>query len=139
MAKTVLWVSRHKLLPIQVKELARLLGDFKLLIFSRKVPSVEWLIDNVIRPSHVDIVIPVLPLTMMARLAELGEKHGFEVWYSEMEAVKLMPEKPQPGRDYDPEREAVLPANGSGYRIMRFKGFHRLRRVELKLEPLEPK
>ena len=140
MTTRVLWVSKHKLLPIQIQTLRFKLGDYKLIIYDtsrHKLPNAEWLIENVIIPLRIDIVIPVLPLSMIARLAKLSEKYGFQVWWSEMEQIKIMDRKPVQNKDYDPEMDTVIPLGGESpmkYKVMRFVGFYRIKDIRFEME-----
>ena len=133
----ILWVSRHNPLPIQLETLAKLFKHFTLKFFNDKVPSAEWLVENVVLSSKIDIVIPVLPLSIIARLVELSKKHNFQVWWAEMECVGL---RDTPILD-DPKREVVLPTidrNGKPmYRVMRFKRFNKIKAIKLEMEPIK--
>ena len=134
--KNVLWVSRHGMLPAQMRFLAEKLGNFNVEFYNGMVPSAEYLVENVIVPKGINIVIPVLPLSMIARLVELSKKHGFEVWWAQMELLHNDYEETCP--DFDEETDAMVPgvdANGRKmWRHYRFKGFHRVREVKLVLE-----
>ena len=134
--KNVLWVSRHEMLPVQMKFLAEKLKHFTVEFFRDTVPSAEYLVENVIVPKGINIVIPVLPLSMIARLVELSKKHGFEVWWAQMELLHNDYEETCP--DFDEETDAMVPgvdANGRKmWRHYRFKAFYRVKEVKLVLE-----
>jgi len=134
--KRVLWVSRHGMLPAQAGFLFEKLRNFRVEFFRDKVPSAEWLVENVILPKEIDIVIPVLPLSMVARLVELGKKHGFEVWWAQMELLHNDYSEECP--EFDRERDAMVPGVDSEGRRMwrhyRFRGFYRVKEVKLELE-----
>lgn len=144
MGSLVIWVSRHSILPAQAHELERILGKHDLIIVNRTIPSAEWLVENYVLPykDRYDkiIVIPVLPLTIIKKLCELGKRHGFEVWWAEMKAIKTFDKPPVPGVHYDPYKETVVPAYDGGrqtYRVMRFTKFYRVRDIVVELEELE--
>ena len=111
------------------------------------VPNAEYVADYIsdliktlnIKPKRV-VVIPVLPLSMIARLVDIARKHGWEVWWAEMEQVKILDYEPETMKDYDPRYETVVVARGAHekttYKIMRFKQFHRVKAIKLELEPL---
>lgn len=134
--KTVLWVSRHEILPAQALLLSEKLGDFKIVMFRDKVPSAEWLLKNVILPREVDIVIPVLPLSIIAKLFDLSKRYGFEIWWAQMELLHNDYSKDCP--EFDHKRDTmVLGVDLGGKRIWRhyrFKGFYRVKGIKIELE-----
>ena len=136
--KNVLWVSRHEMLPVQMKFLAEKLKHFTVEFFRDTVPSAEWLVENVILPKKIDIVIPVLPLSMIARLVELSKKHGFEVWWAQMELLHNDYEEAPPCPDFNSDTDTMVPGLDSNdnriWRHYRFKAFYRVKEVKLVLE-----
>jgi len=133
----VLWVSRHLPLKKQIEALEAKLGP--IVIYQvQYAPNAQYIAD-VAQKLGAKIVIPVIPLSMIAALTELQNKYGFVVLWAEMEAVKTLTTEPIPGLDYDPAVETVVVAAGAHetktYRIMRFKQFHRIKAVKLELEP----
>jgi len=134
----VLWVSRHKPLKVQLEELKRIFGDYSLKQYSGIVPNAGWLM-NYVKTHGYDVVIPVLPLTVVARFTELAE--NVLVLWAEMTVSKQMYRKPEAFFDYDPDRETVVASvDEKGrmlWKVMRFKKFYRLLGVKLELEPIE--
>jgi len=126
----------------QLDVLTEKLGSYELKIVADKILNAEYVVDNFVKPnvSKYDriVVIPVLPLSMIARLVELSKFNNFEVWWAEMEQVKIMASEPKPETDYDPERETVVVAAGvheqRSYKIMRFKRFMRIKRIVMEME-----
>ena len=134
--KRVLWLSKHRMLMAELMELNRLIGQFSLFVYKKKVSSAEWIIDNLIIPRDIDIVIAVLPLTIISKLAEYAPKYGYEVWWSDMKIVKFTNRKPEPVKDYDPDTETYIPANGK-FKIVRFNKYFRVKEIKLVLEEIE--
>jgi len=136
----VLWVSRHPILIKQLERLKDIFDEVEVENYEKVVPSAEFLVKNVIVPNKFNIVIPLLPLTVVKRLVELGNKHGFEVWWVEMETVKIVYEKPVILKDYDPSHmifTEIYDEDGKkAYKIMRFKDFKRVKEVRVILEDI---
>lgn len=130
----VLWVSRHKPLEAQIRTLEDKLGTIMVYQFIGKVPSAEYVVE-VAKRLNAKYIIPVLPLSIIAKLVELAKKHGITVLWAEMEQVKTLQHEPKPNTDYDPECETVVGTEGL-FKIMRFKRFHKIKAIRLELEPL---
>lgn len=134
--KTILWVSRHQPLPVQIRFLEEKLGDFFLEVYPKKVPSADWLVENIIQPKRIDIIIPVLPLSITARLVELGKKHGFQVWWSQMEL--LHDDYSEKCPEFNEDRDTMVPGvDAQGRKIWRhyrFQKFKKVKEVKLVLE-----
>jgi len=135
---TVLWVSRHSPLPAQIKALEEKLGVVKIYQFGGTVPNAEFVAD-LAKQLGAKIVVPVLPLSIIARLSELSRVSGFTLLWAEMEQVKVLSYEPKAGADYNPENETVVVAAGAheqrSFKIMRFKQFHRIISVTMVTEP----
>jgi len=131
----VLWVSRHEPLPAQIEELRRKLGDVEIVRINRSISGVEEVVE-IARKEGARFIVPVLPLSMIARLAEY-QKDGFTVLFARMTAVattrdmeeakRIVAEKPK-------WRNTASYADGV-VRVFEFQGFERLVRVELITEP----
>jgi len=137
-AKTiVLWVSRHSPLPAQVAELERKLGGVVVYQMSGVIPNAEAVAEAA-KKLNANIIIPVLPLSMIARLAELSKQNKFTVLIAKMnniattrvpsEAQRLVAEKPE-------ARTTATYADGA-VRVFEFERFERLVEVKLVTEPL---
>jgi len=133
----VLWVSRHPPLPAQIAELERKLGGIVIYQMSGMVPNAE-VVAEVVRKLNASIVVPVLPLSMVARLAELARQNKFTVLLAKMnnvattrsieEAQRLVAERPE-------ARTTATYADGL-VRVFEFERFERLIEVRLVTEPL---
>lgn len=135
MTKVVLWVSRHRPLPSQLDALREKLGDFTIVQIEH-VPNAEFVIEKA-KELGAGYIVPVLPLSMIARLAEEARRLGFTVLIARMEpialtrsleeAVKLVAEKPE-------RRTMTTYADGS-VRVFEFVRFERLVEVRVVTEP----
>jgi len=134
----VLWVSRHSPLPLQIETLEQKLGAIKVYQVSGTVPSAEYVVE-VAKQLSARYIIPVLPLSFIARLVEFSKANGFTVLWAEMEQVKVLPYEPRPNVDYNTENETVVVAAGAHeertFKIMRFKRFNVIKAVRLEMEP----
>jgi len=137
-AKTVvLWVSRHMPLPAQIVELERKLGSIIVYQVKGTIPSAEVVVE-VAKKLNASVVVPVLPLSMIARLAELSRQNGFTVLIAKMnniattksveEAVRLVQEAPE-------KRTLATYADGT-VRVFEFERFEKLIEIKLVTEPL---
>ena len=132
--KKVLWASRHRPIPAERKELKRILGDYELYHFTGRVEVRE---DNgecshfieYIKDLKPDIIVPVLPLTVVKYLVEKREKYGYEVWEATFEEVGV---SDTPIHDEDNE-VAVMLLSGK-WKIMRFVGFSRIKDIKVEKE-----
>lgn len=131
----VLWVSRHPPLPVQKTALERAIGPIAMYQLSGTIPNTEYILDRVLELG-AKYIVPVLPLSMIARLVELTRRHGITVLWAEMEQVKITSSEPRAGEDYDPESEVWIKGYEGTYKIMRFKRYHRIKAVKLELEEL---
>jgi len=77
-----LFVSRHDLQPKQ-REILEELGVNDIIHIAKQV-SVEEVIE-LAKSMKCDIIIPVLPITMLMQLVPLAKKEGIKVWTWTME------------------------------------------------------
>ena len=79
-----IWLSRHSPLPKQVLDL-RARGIEIIAI----IPSVETIeeILEIIKKHDAKYIIPVLPLSMIAKLLEKSQEYGFTILFAEMETI----------------------------------------------------
>ena len=131
----VLWVSRHKPLQSQIKTLEKKLGAIEVWQLVGIIPSAEFVAEKAIELG-AKIVVPVLPLSFIARLVELARKHGFTVLFAKMreihrgsreEAEKLVKEKP--------EWRTAVEYSGGVWRVWEFEKFEKVVKVEIVTEP----
>ena len=131
----VLWVSRHRPLQSQIKTLEKKLGAIEVWQLTGVVPSAEFVVERAIELG-AKYIIPVLPLSFIARLVELARKHGFTVLFARMreihrgsreEAEKLVKEKP--------EWRTAVEYSGGVWRVWEFEKFEKVVKVEIVTEP----
>jgi hypothetical protein len=133
----VLWVSRHRPLKAQIDELERKLGPIVVYQLSGVIPSAEFVAERA-EGLGAKYVIPVLPLSFTARLAELAKAKGFEVLVAKMvnvAVVKDLKAAEEVVRERPDRRATATHADGT-VRVFEFERFERLLRVELVTKPL---
>ncbi|MEM4454825.1 MAG: hypothetical protein QXT28_08960 [Thermofilaceae archaeon] len=133
----VLWVSRHQPVAAQLDVLKQKLGDVRVIVWQGHAPNAETVLEEALRVG-ARYIVPVLPLSFIARLAELAPQKGITVLFSRMEPIastrdpeevlRLLREKPG-------WRAAVTYADGVT-RVYEFVRFEVVRSVELVTEPL---
>ena len=137
MKKTIiLWVSRHHPVQAQFRVLEEKLGPITIYQLSGIVPSAEYVMEKA-REVGAKYIVPVLPLSIIARLAELSKNNNFTILLSKMEniatvksweeAEKLVNERPD-------VRTATTYADGV-VRVFEFRQFEKLKEVKLVTEP----
>jgi len=133
----VLWVSRHKPLRAQLRELRRLFGDIELIIHESTVPNAEHVISEAKR-HNAKVIVPVLPLSIIARLVEIARKEDIVVLFAKMEAIattKRMEEAEKILKEAEDRRNITTYADNT-IRVFEFKQFEKILKVELVTEPL---
>jgi len=113
--KRILWLSQHAPLTPQIAELQRLFGEIEILRDVNPFFSAEEILRR-FREGGYDEMVVVAPLSVIARLCELGLR---PLW-AEMEQV------------YE-RRQADVSAKGRHYRFVRFR---RIKAVRLEFEEL---
>jgi len=134
--RNILWLSRHKPLPRQLQELRRLYGSIQLYQHDKPISSAEDAI-SLAKRYNADVVVPVLPLSMIARLAELGSELGFTLLWAEMKVVHVGAS--EPCDKYDASQDTVMlskemETGKTFYRHFRFQKFKRIKAVKLEIE-----
>lgn len=114
--KKILWLSQHQPFPRQVAELRWLFGDVEVRQDVNSFSSAEEIICRV-REGGYDEVVVVAPLSVVAKLCELGLR---PLW-AEMEQTQS-------------RRDAEVSARGRFYRFVKFR---RIKAVRLEFEELE--
>lgn len=111
------------------------LGEILIIQEVGYIPNAEYVVD-VAKRYGVKYILPVLPLSFVARLAELAPQHGFVILWSKMktlatttkeEAERLVNEK------WDC-RTAVC--NGEKCRVFEFEVIEKLKAIHIETEPL---
>jgi hypothetical protein len=82
----VLWVSRHEPVPIQLDVLRQKLGDVLVVKLQQAVPNAEYVIQKA-KEVGARYIVPVLPLSMIAHLAEQAPRDGITILFSRMRVV----------------------------------------------------
>ena len=100
--KRILWLSRHDPLPSQIAELQRIFGAVEITKDPNPFDSAEDIVQR-FRKGGYDEMVVVAPLTVIAKLCELG----IRPLYAEMKQV--------------PREEAEVEASGRYYRFVKFK------------------
>jgi len=137
----VLWVSRHEPVPVQLDVLRQKLGGNVLVIkLQQAVPNAEYVIQKA-KEVGARYIVPVLPLSMIAHLAEQAPKEGITVLFSRMRVVA---EARKDDRDAlqklfelyreRPEARTVVEYSDR-LRLFEFERFEVVRRVEVVTEP----
>jgi hypothetical protein len=133
----VLWVSRHAPLPCQIELLRQRLGDVEVIRFEGHIPNAEFVVD-LLKQVGAKYVLPVLPLSFIARLVELARQNGFVVLWGRMRtlATTKNPEEAQRIVNERPDcRTAVGYADGV-IRVFEPETIERIVEVRLVTEPL---
>lgn len=111
--KTIVWFSRHNILPSQITELKRLFGeDVNIVQDTAKISNADEMIQK-FHEHGGDEMLVVAPLSVIDQLC----KRGYRPLWAEMKEVPL--------------DEAETVANGRGYRFVRFR---RVKRLALEFE-----
>jgi hypothetical protein len=132
MKPKVAWVSKHPILPIQLKILKQKLGNPQILQYAQPFVNVEEL-HNALKQADVKYAVVVLPLSMIAKLSEYDDITW--IW-SEMQKVHddcigLNCEL------FNSDTDVLLPTrsnHGMFYRHLRFSCFKKIKGVQLLLE-----
>lgn len=135
--KIVLWMSRHDPLPVQINYLKNKIGDFELVKYSKPLSTAEEAV-KIIKQYNADYVIPVLPLSFIARLVEVSKREGFTILRAEMELVHNCETKPC--SQFDEYTDTIVESKDLStgetiYRHFRFKEFKILKDIVFVEEP----
>ena len=119
-----LWCSRHKPLLAQIK----VLGDRGVTLI---IPNKTFFTDadeviQLAKAFNCQIIIPVLPLSVIAKICEAAERENLTVLYPLMEELNNTV-------DFNEETDVKLNVAGKT-KVARFKFFKRVRGVKLVLE-----
>ena len=133
---TILWVSRHRPLASQIMELKKKLGRVRILQVTGVVPNAESVMEIALQ-HNAKVIVPVLPLSFIARLVELAKKHGITILFARMEAiaqVKSIEEASAIVAEAPDRRTFTTYADGT-IKIHEFKQFEIIKEVKLVTEP----
>ena len=132
----VLWVSRHAPLEGQVNVLREKLGEIRVIQLAETIPNAEYVVNNA-KEVKAKYIVPVLPLSIIARLAEVAKKENFEILFAKMEAIATVKSKEEAERivNEKPESRSMATYADGSIRVFEFKQFERLKEVKLVTEP----
>jgi hypothetical protein len=132
----VLWVSRHPPLDAQIKMLEEKLENIVVYQLVGVIPNAEFVIEKA-RELKAKYIVPVLPLSMIARLAELSRNGEFVILMARMtnilttrnieEAKKMLEE--------NPDRRTISTYADGYIRVFEFERYEKLIKIELITEP----
>ena len=129
----VLWVSRHPPIYAQLIGLEANLGCINVFQLAGTIPSAEFVLEKA-KEINAEVIVPVLPLSFIARLSELCRRENITLLWAEMEQRDILPHEPVPGEDYNPDCEVWIRGYEGTFKIMRFVGFRKIKAVKLELE-----
>jgi hypothetical protein len=134
----VLWVSRHYPLPAQLAELQRIYGaDVEIVQMQGVIPNAEAVVQKA-KEVGAEVIVPVLPLSMIARLAEMQKKEGFTLLFAKMNAiasVKSLEEARKIAMEA-PEKRTITTYSDGVVRVFEFERFEKIVEVKLVTEVL---
>jgi hypothetical protein len=134
----VLWVSRHYPLPAQIRELQKVYGaDVEVVQMQGTIPNAETIVQKA-KEVGAEVIVPVLPLSMIARLAEIQKKEGFTLLFAKMNAiasVKSLEEAKRIAMEA-PEKRTITTYSDGVVRVFEFERFERIIEVKLVTEAL---
>jgi hypothetical protein len=133
----VLWVSRHPPLQAQISELEKRLGGIVVYQVSGVIPNAEVVVD-IAKKYNANVIVPVLPLSMIARLAELSKQNGFIVLIAKMNSIATTKDPAEAQRlVQEASDRRILGTYADGViRVFEFERFEKLVEVKLVTEPL---
>jgi len=132
----VLWVSRHPPLKAQVSVLRQRLGRVRIIQVVGVVPNADYVI-GLARKYGAKYVVPVLPLSFIAKLVEEARKQGITVLYARMEVIgqyRDVEEAKQVVNEYREARTMTTYADGTT-KVHEFVRFEKVKAVKLETEP----
>ena len=127
----ILWLSKHEPLPKQLDMLKQKIGDYLLIKQSGWYNDVSDLFVFVNRLG-VEYIIPVLPLSMIARLVNLANKHNITVLWSQM--IEVNKGYGTPPTDIDRYCQTILTMRNGMWKVVEFDKFFVIKGVNLVLE-----
>jgi len=79
----ILWVSRHKALEVQKKDLVSVFGEIEIKYYENAFDNAEEIV-NYFRKNKFDEMVIVAPLSVISKVVELGIKP----LYAKMDLIK---------------------------------------------------
>lgn len=133
---TVLWVSRHPPLKAQLSAMRMKLRRVRVVQVSGVVPNADYVIE-LARKYGARIIVPVLPLSFIARLVERARGYGITILFARMEAIAQVSSAEEAReliREFPEARTMTAYADGT-IKIHEFKRFEVVKEVRLVTEP----
>lgn len=132
----VLWVSRHPPLQAQIQQLEQKLGAVTIIQVSGVIPNADFVVD-VARRYNAKIIVPVLPLSFIARLAELTPKMGITLLFAKMNNIATTRDVAEARRIVAeaPDRRTLATYADGTVRVFEFVAFEKIKRVVVETEP----
>jgi len=134
----VLWVSRHYPLLAQIRELQKIYGaDIEIVQMRGYIPNAEAIVQKA-KEVGAEVIVPVLPLSMIAKLTEMQKKNGFTLLFAKMKMVactKNLEEATMIAMEA-PERRTMITYGDGFARVFEFERFERIVEVKLVTEAL---
>jgi 5,10-methylenetetrahydrofolate reductase len=103
--KIVLWISRHKPLPSQVKYLEKKLEAFEIIQYTQPIATAQKAIE-LAEAVNADYIVPVLPMSFVVHLVNKAKEYNYTVLRSEMELIHNCELENCP--EYDEETDVIL-------------------------------
>jgi len=132
----VLWVSKHSPLRAQLSVLEERLGGVVVYQLSGLIPGAETVVEYAGKIG-ARVVVPVLPLSMIVRLAELSRQSGLTVLITRMSCVAVTRDIEEARRlvNEAPDRRTLAVHADGSIRVLEFEKFEKLVEVKLVTEP----
>ncbi|RLE62484.1 MAG: hypothetical protein DRJ47_10585, partial [Thermoprotei archaeon] len=122
-------------LPSQIKALEGKLGAIVIYQLSGVVPNAEFVVEKA-KELGAKYIVPVLPLSFIARLVEAGRKNGFVILFARMEAIaQTDPDTAKRLVNEAPDRRTMTTYADGTVKVHEFKGFEKVVKVQIITEP----
>lgn len=134
----VLWASRHPPLKAQIAELERRFGAVAVYQMSGVIPNAESVAD-VASKINASIIVPILPLSMLARLTELRrQSNNFVILFAKMNCIATVRDVAEAQKIIDeaPSKRSLATHADGLVRVYEFERFEKLVEIKLITEPL---
>jgi len=134
----VLWASRHPPLKAQIAELERRFGAVTIYQMSGVIPNAESVAD-VASKVNASIIVPILPLSMLARLVELRrQSNNFTILSARMNCIATTKDVAEAQKIIDeaPSKRSLATHADGLVRVYEFERFEKLVEIKLVTEPL---
>jgi len=126
-SKKILWLSRHDPLPAQIKYLKEKFGDIEIEKKPMIVKDANHAME-IIKESGAEVVIPVLPQSVIMHITPRCAQENILILRAEME---LLHECEPVCSSFDKYKETWI--NGRHYKFLRF---NKLKEIKIIEEPL---